>query len=79
MCPVDALREGPTFLAIDPSECIDCAVCVPECPAQAILAEDDVPADQRMLTPLNAELALDGHTNSTTFGHLNSPTLATAR
>ncbi|WP_297912019.1 ferredoxin FdxA [Thiomonas sp.] len=57
VCPVDAFREGPNFLAIDPTECIDCAVCVPECPAQAIFAEDDVPADQRMFTPLNAELA----------------------
>ena len=57
VCPVDAFREGPNFLAIDPDECIDCAVCVPECPVEAIYAEDDVPKDQRDFTPLNAELA----------------------
>ncbi|MDR7150093.1 ferredoxin [Hydrogenophaga palleronii] len=58
VCPVDAFREGPNFLVIDPAECIDCAVCVPECPVSAIYAEDDVPKDQRDFTPLNAELAL---------------------
>ena len=58
VCPVDAFREGPNFLAIDPDECIDCAVCVPECPVNAIFAEEDVPADQQDLIALNAELAL---------------------
>jgi ferredoxin len=57
VCPVDAFREGPNFLVIDPVDCIDCAVCVPECPVNAIYAEEDVPADQRDFTPLNAELA----------------------
>ena len=57
VCPVDAFREGPNFLAIDPDDCIDCAVCVPECPVNAIYAEEDVPADQQDFTPLNAELA----------------------
>ena len=57
VCPVDAFREGPNFLAIDPEDCIDCAVCVPECPVDAIYAEQDVPADQQDFTPLNAELA----------------------
>jgi ferredoxin len=57
VCPVDAFREGPNFLAIDPDDCIDCAVCVPECPVQAIYAEEDVPGDQQDFTPLNAELA----------------------
>lgn len=57
VCPVDAFREGPNFLAIDPEECIDCAVCVPECPVEAIFAEEDVPADQIDFTALNAELA----------------------
>jgi ferredoxin len=57
VCPVDAFREGPNFLAIDPEDCIDCAVCVPECPVGAIFAEDDVPADQQHFTALNAELA----------------------
>jgi ferredoxin len=57
VCPIDAFREGPNFLVIDPDECIDCAVCVPECPVNAIFGEEDVPADQQDFTPLNAELA----------------------
>ncbi len=46
VCPVDCFREGPNFLTIDPDECIDCAVCIPECPANAIMPEEDVPGDQ---------------------------------
>ena len=57
VCPVDAFREGPNFLAINPAECIDCAVCVPECPVSAIYAEEDVPSDQLHFTAMNAELA----------------------
>jgi ferredoxin len=57
VCPVDCFRVGPNFLAIDPDECIDCAVCVAECPANAIYAEEDVPGDQQAFTALNAELA----------------------
>lgn len=36
ICPVDAFREGPAMLVIDPDTCIDCGVCEPECPVQAI-------------------------------------------
>jgi ferredoxin len=57
VCPVDCFREGPNFLAIDPDECIDCAVCVAECPVNAIYAEEDVPADQQEFIKLNVELA----------------------
>jgi ferredoxin len=57
VCPVDCFREGPNFLSIDPDECIDCAVCVPECPVNAIYAEDDVPGDQQVFIQLNAELS----------------------
>ena len=57
VCPVDAFREGPNFLAIDPDDCIDCAVCVPECPVEAIYADEDVPRDQEDFIALNAELA----------------------
>ena len=42
VCPVDCFHEGPNTLVINPNECIDCAVCVPECPAEAIFAEEDV-------------------------------------
>ena len=57
VCPVDCFREGPNFLVIDPDECIDCAVCIPECPVNAIFAEEDVPADQQAFIALNVELA----------------------
>jgi ferredoxin len=57
VCPVDCFVEGPNFLAIDPDECIDCAVCVPECPVNAIYAKEDVPEAQRAFVDINAELA----------------------
>ncbi|MFO1399436.1 MAG: ferredoxin FdxA [Burkholderiales bacterium] len=57
VCPTDAFREGPNFLVIDPDECIDCTLCVPECPVEAIYPDDDVPEDQREYIALNAELA----------------------
>ena len=57
VCPTDAFREGPNFLAIDPDECIDCTLCVPECPVEAIFAEDDVPRAQVEFIALNAELS----------------------
>ena len=57
VCPVDCFVEGPNFLAINPDECIDCAVCVPECPADAIVADTDLKEDQRQFLGLNAELS----------------------
>ncbi|MEW5837768.1 MAG: ferredoxin FdxA [Pseudomonadota bacterium] len=57
VCPVDCFHEGPNFLVIDPNECIDCALCVPECPAQAIFSEDDLPASELKFIQINAELA----------------------
>ncbi len=57
VCPVDCFREGPNFLVIDPDECIDCTLCVAECPVEAIYAEDDVPADQQAYIALNATLS----------------------
>ena len=57
VCPVDCFREGPNFLVIDPDECIDCTLCEPECPANAIFAEDEVPEGQEIFIKLNAELA----------------------
>ena len=58
VCPVDCFKAGPNFLVIDPIECIDCAVCVAECPVGAIYAEDDVPADQIDFIKINADLSL---------------------
>ncbi|MBT4836298.1 MAG: ferredoxin family protein [Methylococcales bacterium] len=57
VCPVDCFHEGPNFLVIDPEECIDCALCEPECPIEAIYSEDDLPEDQIEFLKLNEELA----------------------
>ena len=42
VCPVDCFKEGPNMLVIDPDECIDCTLCVAECPVEAIFAEDEL-------------------------------------
>lgn len=57
VCPVDCFYEGPNFLVINPDECIDCALCEPECPTNAITAEDDLPPQAQHFIQLNAELA----------------------
>ena len=57
VCPVDCFYEGPNFLVIHPDECIDCALCEPECPIDAIFSEDELPADQANFLELNAELS----------------------
>jgi len=57
VCPVDCFREGPNMLIIEPDECIDCAVCIPECPVNAIYADVDLPAGQEKFIELNAELS----------------------
>jgi ferredoxin len=55
VCPVDAFHEGPRQLVIDPNECIDCTLCEPECPVNAICAEDELPAEAHESLRLNAE------------------------
>lgn len=64
VCPVDCFynaRETDQMLYIDPEECIDCDACVPECPVEAIFAEDDVPEDQQKWIEINREkIAADG-------------------
>ena len=57
VCPVDAFREGPNFLVIDPNECIDCDACVSECPVEAIFPDDEVPAKWEDYIDLNERLA----------------------
>jgi ferredoxin len=57
VCPVDCFHEGPNFLVIDPEVCIDCAVCVPECPVGAIAAADDLAPEQQHYLALNAQYA----------------------
>ena len=57
VCPVDCFHEGPNMLVIDPDECIDCTLCEPECPVEAICSEDDVAESQQAFVELNRELA----------------------
>ncbi len=57
VCPVDCFREGDNFLVIDPEECIDCTLCVAECPADAIFHLDDIPKGQEEFVAINAELS----------------------
>src|SRR6056297_2243404 len=57
VCPVDAFREGPNFLTIDPLECIDCDACVSECPVEAIYPDDEVPEEWEHYIDLNERLA----------------------
>lgn len=57
VCPVDCFHGGLNFLVIDPEECIDCDVCVAECPAEAIFPEEDLPEEQKQFIEINARLA----------------------
>lgn len=57
VCPVDCFHEGPNFLVIDPVACIDCGVCIAECPVDAIVEASDLKADQLDFLAINAELA----------------------
>ena len=55
VCPVDCFYEGENFLVIHPDECIDCGVCEPECPAEAI--SDDTCEDAQKWVDINREYA----------------------
>jgi len=55
VCPVDCFYEGENMLVIHPDECIDCGVCEPECPAEAILPDTDPGAEAWL--KLNADMA----------------------
>lgn len=57
VCPVDCFHVGPNFLVIDPDECIDCTLCEPECPIEAIYPEDDLPEGQEQFIEINRELS----------------------
>jgi len=46
VCPVDCFYEGENMLVINPDECIDCGVCEPECPIEAILPDTDPKAEE---------------------------------
>lgn len=57
VCPVNCFHEGPNFLVINPEGCIDCALCVSECPVEAIFDEKDLPDSQKQFIQLNADLS----------------------
>jgi ferredoxin len=57
VCPVDCFHEGPNFLAIDPQVCIDCTLCVAECPEEAIFEASEVPANQTHFIELNEKFS----------------------
>lgn len=57
VCPMDCFFEGPNFLVINPDECIDCSICVPECPVNAIVSEDEIAPEQAHFIQLNRELS----------------------
>jgi ferredoxin len=60
VCPVDCFYEGENMMVIEPDECIDCALCEPECPEEAIMAETDLgdyDKDEELWLNLNAEYA----------------------
>jgi len=57
VCPVDCFYEGSNFLVINPDECIDCALCEPECPVNAIYSEDELPDQYQEYLQINADLS----------------------
>ena len=57
VCRVYCFHQGASFLVVDPEQCTDCDLCVPECPVDAIYPEQQLPPDQRRFVGLNAELA----------------------
>jgi ferredoxin len=46
VCPVDCFYEGENMLVINPDECIDCGVCEPECPVEAIVPDSETSAEK---------------------------------
>ena len=60
VCPVEAFHELPDRLYINAETCIDCDACVPECPVEAVFAEEKVPAEWAQFTQINADRSLSG-------------------
>lgn len=60
VCPVDAFHLDDRMLVINPEVCIDCDLCVPECPVEAIFPDSSVPDEWADYTTLNAEKAFSG-------------------
>jgi ferredoxin len=52
VCPVDCFYEGENMLVINPDECIDCGVCIPECPIEAIITDEEISSETPKLMEL---------------------------
>ncbi len=59
VCPMDCFYEGPNFLVINPDECIDCSICVGECPVNAIVEEREIDPAQAHFVQINRDLSRD--------------------
>jgi len=59
VCPVDCFYQDDKMLYIDPVDCIDCEVCVPECPVEAIFAEADTPSKWESYIQINTDRSAD--------------------
>lgn len=70
VCPVECFHAGPNFLVIDPEACIDCALCVPECPVDAIVSDHELPPDQQAFLQINADLSRKWPTLTIALSHL---------
>lgn len=57
VCPVDCFYEGPNMLVINPDECIECALCEPECPINAIYSEESLPSNQKKFININKKFS----------------------
>lgn len=57
VCPMDCFFEGPNFLVIHPDECIDCSMCVAECPVGAIVGDRELAPQQAHFIEINRQLA----------------------
>ena len=62
VCPVECFYEGDDQLYINPEECIDCGLCVPECPVDAIFADDEVPDKWKSYIEKNSGVFQGGNT-----------------
>ncbi len=60
VCPVDCFYGDDTMLYIHPDECIDCGLCVPECPVEAIFPEDELPEDKKEWIKINEDKSTSG-------------------
>ena len=57
VCPVECIYEVERMFVIHPDECIDCGACVPECPVQAIVPDEELPDEQSSFAAINGAIA----------------------